>query len=270
MYSKSFSTCLVLVLLGLIGQQQAQAFSISHSTAVKRHVVTSTPLTFSKPFHYHSHVSRVQPLHLAKEASKDDKEFSIDSLVKDTALLTRRLSWLSWWSQLILTTVSAVTLVFARNVLIQSHPSIAAANSLPNFVLAGGGIVAGYISLFWTWASRRLARRLLRKPTTRIQCANMLRRTIKVGITINLIGMMFTIVGAEQIVGALTIKALTTSRTLALDQSSSLLQPLDISVVQANTNTIFSHFTSLVALLYLARQLCKLDPPSVEGDERSR
>mmetsp|Transcript_42884 Transcript_42884/g.103714 ORF Transcript_42884/g.103714 Transcript_42884/m.103714 type:complete len:266 (-) Transcript_42884:14-811(-) len=265
MKPKSLSACLLGLTATLLGQ--AQAFHISHSSVKP---LIPTPLTSSKSIQPLSrHVTRIQPLHVAKE-SGDKGEIKTDPLVKDTGLLTRRLSWLSWWSQLILTTVSAVTLVFARNVIRESHPSISAANSLPNFVLAGCGIITGYASLFWTWASRRLARRLLRKPTSRIQCANMLRRTIKVGLTLNVIGMMFTIVGAEQIVGALAIKALTTSRTLALDQSGSLLQPLDILVVQANTNTIFSHFTSLVALLYLARQLCKLDPPSVEGDERSR
>jgi hypothetical protein len=266
MKPNSLPAWIFVVTATLLGQ--AQAFHISHSSVKP---LSTTPVA-SKSVHYSPlrHVTRTQPLHLAKESGDKAELKKIDPLVKDAGLLTRRLSWLSWWSQLILTTVSAVTLVFARNVIRQSHPSIAAANSLPNFVLAGGGIVAGYASLFWTWASRRLARRLLRKPTSRIQSANMLRRTIKVGLTLNIIGMLFTIVGAEQIVGALAIKVLTTSRTLALDQSGSLLQPLDILVVQANTNTLFSHFTSLVALLYLSQQLCKLDPPSVEGDERSR
>ena len=193
------------------------------------------------------------------------KSFKVDPLVQETSTLTRRLSWLSWWSQMILTTVASVTLVFARNVLRQSHPSLAAANSLPNFVLAGSGIVFSFVSIFWTWAARRLARRLLKKPTTRIQTANYLRRTIEVGVTLNVIGMFFTIIGAEQIVGALAIKALTTSRSLSLTMdANTLLQPLDILVVQANTNTLFSHFASLVSLLYLSRQLRKLDPPSVE------
>jgi hypothetical protein len=98
----------------------------------------------------------------------------------------------------------------------------------------------------------------------------MLRKSINVGVTINILGMLFTLMGAEQIVGVLAIKVLTTSRTVTLMESSSLLQPLDILVVQANTNTLFSHFASLAALLYLSKSLLKLDPPSVEGDERKR
>lgn len=142
-------------------------------------------------------------------------------------------------------------------------------NTLPNFLLAGSGIAVSFGSIFWTWATRRLAGRLLKKRTTRVQAANMLRKDISVGITLNLVGMFFTILGAQQIIGTLAIKVLTTSRTLALGESSSLLQPLDILVVQANTNTLFSHFCSIVALLYLSKSVMKLDPPSTEGDERS-
>jgi hypothetical protein len=195
---------------------------------------------------------------------------NVDPLVKETSLLLRRLSWAAWWAQLILTTVSSITLLFARNVISGSNSSIAQAKSLPNFLLAGTGIAFSFGSIFWTWATRRLSRRLMKKPTSRIQTANMLRKSINVGITINILGILFTLLGAEQIVGALAIKVLTTSRTVTLMESSSLLQPLDILVVQANTNTLFSHFASLAALLYLSKSIPKLDPPSVEGDERRR
>ena len=40
-----------------------------------------------------------------------------DALVLEASRALRRVSWLSWWSQVILSTVSAVTLVFARSVL---------------------------------------------------------------------------------------------------------------------------------------------------------
>jgi hypothetical protein len=195
-----------------------------------------------------------------------------DPLVKDASKLLFRLSWLSWWAQLILTVISSVTLLFARNVITGVSSGMGAATSgvaiLPNFLIAGSSIVLSYISIFWTWATRRLARRLVRKRTTKIQAANMLRKDIRVGVTLNLLGMALTILGAEQIIGALAIKVLTTSRTVALGESSNLLQPLDILVVQANTNTLFSHFCSITALLYLTKQVTKLDPPSTEGDVR--
>lgn len=207
---------------------------------------------------------------MADVAPSDDMS-QIDPVVKQASLLLRRLSWFAWWSQLILTTVSSVTLLFARNVIVGAQPGAvtAASPSLPNFVLAGVSIGLSFFSIFWTWANRRLARRLLRKPTRPLQAAAMLRRSINAGVTLNLFGMLTSLISAEQIVGALAIKVLTSAparSTIALIESTSnYLQPLDILVVQANTNTLFSHFTSLVALLYMTRLLAKLDPPNREN-----
>ena len=103
----------------------------------------------------------------------------------------------------------------------------------------------------------------------------MLRKSITVGTCLNLMGMALALFGAEQIVGGLAIKVLTTSTSAptvyaAGAQASNLLQPLDILVVQANTNTLFSHFCSVVAYLFLGRSIGQLDPPSFESDERPR
>ena len=90
------------------------------------------------------------------------------------------------------------------------------------------------------------------------------------GCTINLAGMFATLLGAEQIVGALAIKVLTQSgiQVTAYGQMPAQLQPLDILIVQANTNTLLSHFCSLVGFLWMVRFIHKLDPPSVKGDVR--
>jgi hypothetical protein len=102
----------------------------------------------------------------------------------------------------------------------------------------------------------------------------MIRRCISVGVTVNLLGMALALVGAEQIVGSLAIKVLTQQGVLGGygDRGAALqsLQPLDILVVQGNTNTLLSHFCSLVAFLYLTKLVKRLDPPSVDGDERKR
>lgn len=212
------------------------------------------------------------------KASSDDvtSTFDLDPLVVDTSLSFRRISWLSWWSQVILTTVSSVTLLFARNVVVARRGGVAISGTSV-FWLAGWGIVASLTSIVWTWGGARLSRRLLRKATTRVSAANMARRAIRIGILINLIGMGLTLLGAEQIVGGLAIKVLTQQPQAAmsafLPQPSALIQtvePLDILVVQANTNTLFSHFCSLTSLLYLTRWTTALDPPSVDQKERPR
>ncbi|CAB9508402.1 Protein of unknown function (DUF3611) [Seminavis robusta] len=167
---------------------------------------------------------------------------------------------------MILTVTSSVILIFAKNVVTGLR------DASVNFVLAGTGIVASFISIFWTWAGgARLSRRLVRRATSRVQAANMLRRAIKVGISLNLIGMFLTLLGAEQTVGVLAIKVMTQrpwNSAGGMGMMEYGLQPLDILVVQANTNSLLSHFASLVCFLYLNRYVDKLDPPS-EDDETS-
>jgi len=171
----------------------------------------------------------------------------------------------------ILTTILTVILVFTRNVVGRANGQ--AAGQAPSLFLSGVGVLISAASIIWTWGDgARLSRRLLRRPTTRIQAAMMLRRAVRVGVSLNLVGLFATLVAAEEIVGALAIKVLT-NRSYG-PQSAVLstvdgLQPLDILVVQANTNTLLSHFCSLVSFLYLTRQIMKLDPPSTEGKERN-
>ena len=109
----------------------------------------------------------------------------------------------------------------------------------------------------------------------------MIRRAIVIGVTLNLLGMLVTLIGAEQIIGLLAAKVLTMQGFGPFQSSFGLggvpgsggigsqsVQPLDVLIVQANTNTLLSHFLSLVCCLILTRSVHVLDPPSVEDDER--
>ena len=101
----------------------------------------------------------------------------------------------------------------------------------------------------------------------------MIRRFVKVGLALNLLGMAFNLVGAGAIIGGLAIKVLSNQGVVIAGPGtigSQTIQPLDILVVQANTNGLLSHFLSLCFFLYLDGVVSQLDPPSVEGDERKR
>ena len=245
-----------------------------HKSISQEHSPSSLNLFPVAPLSRTSHEKGLQR-RLSHEPNEDGSdEEKVDALVELVSLRMRRVAFLSWWAQVILTAVSGVTLLFTRNVLkLESNPA-SKALLMPNYFLAGSSISLSLASIFWTWATRRLSRRLLRKPTTRIQAANMLRKSITVGTCLNLMGMALALFGAEQIVGGLAIKVLTTSTSAptvyAGAQATNLLQPLDILVVQANTNTLFSHFCSVVAYLFLGRSIGQLDPPSFETDERPR
>ena len=96
--------------------------------------------------------SRLQTIQaLSRYSDDDDDEFpgskmkeynKIDPLVSQASKALRRSSWLSWWIQVILTTVSSITLIFAKTVLAaQSRYNGGSFNlNRSGFILAGSGM----------------------------------------------------------------------------------------------------------------------------------
>lgn len=115
-----------------------------------------------------------------------------------------------------------------------------------------------------------MAKRLAWKTIGQVEAANLLRRVIKVGSTLNLVGLFTSLLGAQYIVGTLVAKAMQNVVGFGAGSmgaiSSQVLQPLDVLVVQANTNVLTSHFVSLACLLWLTGMVDLLDPPSLEED----
>jgi len=151
--------------------------------------------------------------------------------------------WLSWWAQVILSTISGVLLLFANSV---SHTANAA--TLAGRLLALGGLAAAFASTFWSWGYTRLSARLERKATPAADAAARALSALRVGRVINLLGMGLSIMGAEAIVGMLAAKTLTQGVGLATGAASTgFVQALDMLIVQASTNTIAAHFIGLCA-----------------------
>lgn len=215
---------------------------------------TCSCTTFSRATtNYHPAV-HASTLLSSKDITDEDAPFTRDSIIQETSRLLRRVSWLSWWSQVILTTVSAVILLFAKNVATRYGNAIQS----PPFILSGVGVIISGISILWTYADgARLSSRILRAE--RSQASKWLTRAVRVGVSLNLVGLMTTLVAAEQIVGTLAVKVLTQRNFMTTVSTEAGLQPLDILIVQANTNTLLSHFCSLVAFLYLTDQIRKLN-----------
>ena len=196
------------------------------------------------------------------------QESNTDTLVFKASKNLTTAAWFSWWSQVILTVISSVTFVFARNVLqSQTTSPLEFGRIASKFILPGVGIATSIMSIIWTWGGRRLAKRFIRRNTPQVSAANSLRRVITVGCTLNLIGLLTSLIGAQYIVGTLVAKAMQNVvgyGSMAI--TSQTLQPLDVLVVQANTNILTSHFISLACLLWLTRMVDLLDPPSLEED----
>jgi hypothetical protein len=73
--------------------------------------------------------------------------------------------------------------------------------------------------------------------------------------------MLLTILGAQAIVGVLLVRSLSLPQAGALfnpNQINQVIRPLDILVVQANTNTVAAHFTGLLASLWLLNRISRV------------
>jgi hypothetical protein len=217
-------------------------------------------------------------LFLSKQlSSSEEEQAEISPLVMAASKKMKRLSWFSWWAQTILTTVSTTILVFAASV-VHSGAKNQNAAAAPAFFLSGTALILSAASIIWTWGNgARLSKRLLR-PTVlpvakqHIQAATLIRRALQVQISLNMLGLLGTLLAAEEIVGSLAIKVLTTFGVGAASMYNAPLmglQPLDILVVQANTNTMLAQAISLTTSLLLTDQIRNLDPPSTLENPRA-
>ena len=84
-----------------------------------------------------------------------------------------------------------------------------------------------------------------------------------------MVGLLASVLGAQVIVGSLAAKSMQVfvGGVAGGIVGGQTLQPLDVLIVQANTNILSSHFVSLACLLWLARTIDLLDPPSLEDDD---
>ena len=180
------------------------------------------------------------------------------STIQEIAQTFRLTGWASFWAQLVLGVVAAVILGFAS-----LSPGVAAGQQ--RNVGTGLGIFFAVIavialgaSIFWAFRYIRISRQLQSSnPNNRPRKADTVQ-LLRLGLSINLVGLLVSLIGAQAIVGALVAKSLTLPQggvgVFQVDPSR-IIRPLDIFVVQANTNTVAAHFAGLIGSLWLLNRV---------------
>jgi hypothetical protein len=160
--------------------------------------------------------------------------------------------WISFWTQIILSVVSAALLGFGGLNRGAAQPGVA-----PNPGLGGGiffavaGLVALFIGAYWAFSYTRLARRLKTPDAQARPKPGDLIKMLRMGMFINLVGTLLTLLGAQAIVGSLLLKSFAQAGSLFSGTLSRFVTPLDIFLVQANINTLMAHFFGIIATLWL-------------------
>ena len=181
---------------------------------------------------------------------------------KDLQAISRsytRLSIFSWWCQIILSVVSGVILTFAQSVR-KSAPGTPVSFLSSGFALSTAGVGIAFVNALWTWTITRAARRAFMGKMDSAKVVPTLRRYSRISINISLLGMFMSLLGAEQIVGTLASKVLSSQGYVpvvaaGVSAGMSQVQALDIFLVQANTNALVAHFVPLLTFLYGQRKM---------------
>lgn len=179
---------------------------------------------------------------------------SYDSILNISKLYSRS-SWISWWIQIILSVISGVILTFANTVRQSDSRNIAYLWG-SGFAFSSIGVLLAFINSLWTWNITLLTRRIVFKKIQGKNAIASLKKYSRISVAISLLGMLFSLIGAEQIVGTLASKILSSSGfSPVFTANVSPFQAVDIFLVQANTNALVSHFASLTCYILLQTQL---------------
>ncbi|XP_022762358.1 protein TIC 21, chloroplastic-like [Durio zibethinus] len=225
---------------------------------------SNDPLNVKRYKLFLSRVSRspVSPSFTSPNDDSDEAKLAqVSKRLERTSRYFMRLGNLGFWGQLVCTVVSAVILSFS--VVITGKITSPAA-----FYATAGGIVAAFISVFWSFGYIRLSEKLKRTandPSKAPSRADVVK-SLKNGIFLNLLGMGAAILGMQAKVGLLVAKALTSSTNPYYQGISPGYGPvlaLDVFLVQASANTILSHFLGLVFSLELLRSVTLPNSDSV-------
>jgi len=183
----------------------------------------------------------------------------LPATLQQIAVSFRLAGWASFWVQSVLGVVSTLVLLFAslgRDIGPQGQRS---AGTGIGIVLAVSGIVTLAIGVYIAFRYTRIAKRLQStNPNNRPRKADTVQ-VLRLGLIVNLVGTLLTILGAQAIVGILLLRSLSLPQGLgaAIYNPQQIIRPVDIFVVQANTNTVAAHFVGLVVSLFLLNRVTK-------------
>ncbi|HEY9698183.1 MAG TPA: DUF3611 family protein [Trichocoleus sp.] len=189
--------------------------------------------------------------------------FSPSPAIQRVAGALRIIGWGSFWAQVVLGVISAIVLLVAGSSLGSSRPNPAnpasAAATNPGtgtgLFLAFLGIVALGGSIYWAFRYTRLARKLKSANAADRPKRGDAIQTLQIGVLINLGGLLVAVLGAQAISGSLLLKSFAQGFTIFAGNALNFITPLDLLVVQANTNTILAHLIGLGSTLLILRSI---------------
>jgi len=159
----------------------------------------------------------------------------------------------SFWLQLVLGVISAVLLSFGTLILLSSTQRTKGIEI--GLLAAIAGVVILVIAIYFTRRYVQFSKDILSPdPSERPKKTDTIQ-LIKTGIIFNLVGILLTIIGAEALIGILLQKTLLIPQATITADPNKFINPADVLIVQANTNSIAAHFAGLICSLWLLNRV---------------
>ena len=190
----------------------------------------------------------------------DRSEAKSPSSLQAIAKAFRIIGWVGFWVQLVLGVVSGIILlVFA---IFGQRAGTSGNNPGTGFgvFLAICGLVCLGVSIYLAFRITRLGNQLQSSnPVNRPRKIETIQ-VLRLGIVVNLVGILLTLLGAQAIIGTFAARAISQPQTPLLvpqQGNTAWITGLDMFAIQANTNIVFAHFAGLVASLWLLNRINK-------------
>jgi len=162
----------------------------------------------------------------------------------------RRIGWIRFWIQSILSVVVTSVLLFSNFVSNDSEGQLGLA---PGLSLTSISLILLFFSLWQGWLIVRTGRAI---SSNARPSRGQTSRLIKRGVINDLLGILFGLVGYQALMGALFIQASTQTQGIAIATSSDVaITGLEILSVLSNTQVIAAHFIGLCFSLWLLRRI---------------
>ncbi len=196
--------------------------------------------------------------------SSNSEPYPLSSTLQRIASSFRWTGWVSFWIQAVLA-VFCTLLIIPSGLLVQFEGQSVASQAAnpgfgPGFFLASLGIVVLYLGAYWAFRYTRLSRKLrLPDQFTRPKPGDFIQ-SLRIGLLINLVGILLTVLSGEALIGGLFFKAISLPQsggTIFQQQITDAVRPIDIWIILGNTHVIFAHFLGISASLWLVRTMSR-------------
>ncbi|MBE9126643.1 MULTISPECIES: DUF3611 family protein [unclassified Coleofasciculus] len=179
---------------------------------------------------------------------------SLPAPLQRVALMLRTYGWIALGLQLVLGVVSMGILL--SGILGRAFgPTEDKAGVGFGIFLAICGLVTLGIGIYIAFRYTRISKQLVAATAANRPSKSDTLQTIRLGLIVNLVGMLLTIFGAQAIIGSIVIRSISQPTGLTVYDANRFVRPLDLFLVQANINTITAHFVGIAIAIWLFNRI---------------